>query len=77
LFITGAEKSKFDILSEGWEESKMTVKGPAEVRLVYIGLSTDEKPVSEVSLAARFFETDTKSWFVFNGSTWVKSEVMI
>lgn len=46
----------------------MSVKGPFEYPKSYIGLSTDTKPA--VSVGDKFFEYDTKLWFIYNGSTW-------
>ena len=39
----------------------------------YIGLSTDVKPISS-STGSRFFETDTKQVYIFDGSVWVIEE---
>jgi hypothetical protein len=46
----------------------MTVRGPYEKPHYYIGLSTDTKPSAMVG--DEFFETNTKLWYIYNGSTW-------
>lgn len=35
----------------------------------YLGLSTDTKPAA-TSAGARFFETDTRAVYVFDGAAW-------
>ena len=37
---------------------------------VFAGLSSDTKPTDGVGLLSRFFETDTKLWFFWDGSSW-------
>lgn len=36
---------------------------------LYVGLSSDTKP-TDAAMLARFFETDTQDWFVFDGTSW-------
>lgn len=36
---------------------------------IYVGLSSDTKP-TDVSIMARFYETDTQDWFIFDGISW-------
>ena len=44
-------------------------KGPFDHFMFYIGLSTDTKPTN-VALGSRFFETDTRAWYIFDSSDW-------
>ncbi len=46
----------------------MAVVGPYEKPHYYIGLSTDTKP--SAMIGDEFFETDTRLWYIYNGSAW-------
>jgi hypothetical protein len=48
----------------------MAVKGPYEIVHRYIGLSTDTKPTERVMVGDEFFETNTRLWYIYNGSNW-------
>lgn len=39
-------------------------------RGLFAGLSSDTKPTTDIGLMARFFETDTQDWYIFDGSSW-------
>jgi hypothetical protein len=43
-------------------------KGPYDHTLFYIGLSTDVKPSTDVSIGSKFFESNTKLWYIYDGS---------
>ena len=48
----------------------MTVRALSRIDSgVYIGLSSDTKP-TDVAPMARFLETDTQDWFIFDGTSW-------
>ena len=36
----------------------------------YIGLSSDTKPTSNITVGSTFFETDTSNVYIFNGTAW-------
>lgn len=36
----------------------------------YIGLSTDIKPTKNISIGSTFYETDTKTFYIYDGETW-------
>lgn len=38
----------------------------------YMGLSTDTKPIDNVSINSLFLELDTKDIYYFDGSAWSK-----
>jgi hypothetical protein len=48
----------------------MSIKGPYEIVHYFVGLSTDTKPTSTAVLGDRFFESDTRLWYIYDGSTW-------
>ena len=48
----------------------MTIKGPYEIIHYFTGLSTDTKPTGNAVLGDRFFETDTRLWYIYDGSSW-------
>jgi len=48
----------------------MTIKGPYEIIHYFTGLSTDTKPTDNAVLGDRFFETDTRLWYIYDGSSW-------
>ena len=43
---------------------------PAVTPHVYLGLSSDTKPTTDVPAGARFWETDTGLWFQYDGTAW-------
>lgn len=47
-----------------WRDAKMSLR-------LFVGLSTDEKPVSGIPLVSEFLETDSGTRYVWNGSAWV------
>jgi hypothetical protein len=47
----------------------MSVTGPFEHELKYLGLSTDIKP-TEVSSGTKFYETDTGNIYIYTGLIW-------
>jgi hypothetical protein len=49
----------------------MTVKGPYEKPHYYMGLAADTKPLT-AAIGDEFFVTDTKIWYIFNGTAWVQ-----
>lgn len=51
----------------------MSVKGPYDHKLCYIGLSTDTKPTVGVLIGTEFFESNTGLWYIFDGSSWSQS----
>ncbi len=48
----------------------MAVKGPYEYPHYYICLSTDTKPTNNVVVGDELFESNTKLWYIYDGSTW-------
>lgn len=50
----------------------MTVKGPYEFNVKYIGLSTDDKPTENIKLGTEFFESDTGDVYLWTGSAWAQ-----
>ena len=48
----------------------MTIRGPYEIVHYFVGLSTDTKPTVNATLGDRFFESDTRLWYIYDGSTW-------
>lgn len=50
----------------------MTVTGPYDKVYKYIGLSTDTKPTSGVTLGSEFYERDTEKIFVYTGTAWAQ-----
>lgn len=51
----------------------MTVTGPYEYNVKYIGLSTDTKPTSnDIRIGTEFFESDTGSTYIYTGDAWAE-----
>ena len=48
----------------------MAVVKMAMAKVPYIGLSTDSKPTTSVPPGSTFYETDTKSTYIYSGSAW-------
>jgi hypothetical protein len=53
----------------------MSISGPFEYIVKYMGLSTDTKPIT-VSKGSAFYETDTGLVYLFDGTTWYVTEEM-
>lgn len=50
----------------------MTVAGPFDHEVTYIGLSTDTKPTEAVPAGSDFYETDTGDTYKYSGTAWIK-----
>lgn len=50
----------------------MTVRGPYEFNVKYIGESTDTKPTAGLQLGTEFFESDTGSTYIYTGTAWAE-----
>ena len=48
----------------------MSIKGPYEIVHYFVGLSTDTKPTETAVLGDRFFESDTRLWYIYDGTSW-------
>lgn len=53
----------------------MAVRGPYEIVHNFLGLSTDTKPTEQsiydkILVGDRFFETDTRNWYIYDGVSW-------
>lgn len=49
----------------------MTITGPYEGHIEYLGLSTDTKPTEGVEVGTEFYETDTGYTYIYSGSAWI------
>ena len=49
----------------------MTITGPYEGQIKYLGLSTDTKPTIGVRIGTEFYETDTGTTYIYSGSAWI------
>jgi hypothetical protein len=48
----------------------MAVKLIASIKR-YLGLSGDSKPTADTPVGSTFYETDTGSTYIFDGSSWI------
>jgi hypothetical protein len=50
----------------------MTITGPYDSAVKYVGLSTDTKPTEGVGVGTEFYETNTGKTFIYSGSAWIQ-----